>query len=182
MASVSSHNHESADTGSNIMIAGLAFQVITIVGFILCTLDFTIRTVRRHRALGESALDQNPVVRKVRSSLKFKLFLGALGLATLCILWRSAFRVAELSEGWEGEIMGDEWMFVGFEGILIIIAVVALNIFHPGWCMKELLEGEDGALKGLWCLRGRKKGNKQGKSESFSDSESKTPAVTGVAV
>ncbi|KAH7271535.1 hypothetical protein FSOLCH5_004412 [Fusarium solani] len=180
MASVSSHNHEDPKVGSNIMIAGLAFQVITIFGFILCSLDFALRTIRRQRALGEAALDQRPEVRKVRNSRRFKAFLGALSVAALCILWRSAFRVAELSEGWEGPVMGDQYMFVGFEGVLIVVAVVVLNVFHPAFCMKELLELDDGGLKGLWCLRSRK--SKTSKSDSVSDSESKAPTAEGVAV
>ncbi|KAH7112748.1 RTA1 like protein-domain-containing protein [Dactylonectria estremocensis] len=163
MASVASHNKESPDAGSNIMIAGLAFQVITIVGFILASTDFALRTVRRHRALGDSALDQRPELVRVRNSRRFKACLAALGLATFCILWRSAFRVAELSEGWEGPIMGDQGMFIGFEGVLIVVAVWVLNIFHPAFCMKELFELEDGGLKGLWFLRSRK--GKSTKSE-----------------
>ncbi|KAH7158135.1 RTA1 like protein-domain-containing protein [Dactylonectria estremocensis] len=167
MASVASHNNESPDAGSNIMIAGLAFQVITIFAFIVASADFAFRTVRRYRALGDSALDQRPEIARVRNSKLFKAFLGALSLAAICILWRSAFRVAELSDGWDSEIMGDQYMFVGFEGVLIVVAVVALNIFHPAFCMKELLELDDGGLKGLWCLRNRKE--KRSKSESASD-------------
>ncbi|KAM5346824.1 hypothetical protein ACJ41O_009829 [Fusarium nematophilum] len=179
MASVASHQRKDPKTGSDIMIAGLAFQVVTIFGFILCSLDFGLRTVRRHHALGEAALDQRPQVAKVRNSRRFKAFLGALGLAAFCILWRSAFRVAELSEGWEGPVMGHQGMFVGFEGVLIIVAVVVLNIFHPAFCMKELLELDDGGLKGLWCLRSRK--NKT-ENDNVSDSESKPPTAEGIAV
>lgn len=162
------------------MIAGLAFQVATILCFILTSVDFALRTIRRTRAIGDEALDQRPEVVKVRNSRRFRAFLGALGLAAFCILWRSAFRVAELSEGWEGPVMGDQGMFVGFEGVLIVIAVAALNVFHPAFCMKELLELDDGALQGLWCLRDRKA--KTEKSASVSDSEGKPPAVTGVAI
>ncbi|KAH6973533.1 RTA1 like protein-domain-containing protein [Ilyonectria sp. MPI-CAGE-AT-0026] len=172
MASVSSHNNESANTGSNIMIAGLAFQVITIFGFIVVSADFAFRTVRRYRAMGDNALDQRPEVARVRNSRLFKAFLGALSLATICILWRSAFRVAELSDGWEGPIMGDQGMFIGFEGVLIVVAVWVLNIFHPAFCMKELLELEDGGLKGLWCFRGRKENKSKSEGETASDSQS----------
>ncbi|KAJ4316519.1 hypothetical protein N0V84_007798 [Fusarium piperis] len=180
MASVSSHNHEDPKVGSNIMIAGLVFQVVTIFGFILCSLDFALRTIRRQRALGEAALDQRPEVRKVRNSRRFKAFLAGLSVAALCILWRSAFRVAELSEGWKGPVMGDQYMFVGFEGVLIVVAVVVLNVFHPAFCMKELLELDDGGLKGIWCLRSRK--SRVSKSDGVSDSESKTPTAEDVAV
>ncbi|KAL6917861.1 hypothetical protein ACHAP8_000235 [Fusarium lateritium] len=180
MASIASHQHKSADTGSNIMIAGLAFQVITILSFIACSVDFAIRTIRRQRALGDAALDQRPEIVKVRNSTRFKAFIGALSLATFCILWRSAFRVAELSRGWEGPIMGDQYMFVGFEGILIVVAVVVLNIFHPAICMRELLELDDGGLKGLWGFRGRK--SRATTSQDSTDSERKTPASETMAL
>lgn len=157
------------------MIAGLAFQVITIFGFIVCSVDFALRTIRRQRAIGNSALDQRPEIVKVRNSTRFKAFLVALSLATLCILWRSAFRVAELSKGWEGPIMGDQYMFVGFEGVLIVIAVVVLNIFHPAICMRELLELDDGGLKGLWGFRSRK--NRAVAREDSVEYDRKTPAT-----
>ncbi|CAM1502127.1 Fc.00g041110.m01.CDS01 [Cosmosporella sp. VM-42] len=180
IASVASHNNKSPDTGSNTMLAGLAFQVITIFVFIAASADFALRTVRRYRSLGEASLDQRPAARAVRNSLLFKCFLGALALAAFCILWRSAFRVAELSEGWEGKVMGDQGMFVGFEGVLIVVAVVGLNVFHPGWCMRELLEADEGALKGIWGFR-KKKGI-DAKSASVSDSESKAPTAERVAM
>lgn len=77
--------------------------------------------------------------------------------------------------------MGNQGMFVGFEGVLIIVAVVVLNFFHPGFCMKELLQGDDGALKGLWCLRSRK-ATKEVQSGSVSDSEGKTATTESVTV
>ncbi|KAJ4264035.1 hypothetical protein NW762_006074 [Fusarium torreyae] len=180
MAAVASHQRKNADTGPNIMIVGLAFQVVTILGFIVCSIDFAFRTIRRQRALGNAALDQRPEIVKVRNSPRFKAFLGALSLAASCILWRSTFRVAELSEGWEGPIMGDQYMFVGFEGVLIVVAVVALNIFHPALCMKELLELDDGGLRGLWCFRDRK--SKSIASENLREYEGKTPTTETVAV
>lgn len=180
MASIASHQHKSADTGSNIMIAGLAFQVITIVSFIACSVDFALRTMRRQRALGDAALDQRPEIVRVRNSPWFKACLGALSLAIFCILWRSAFRVAELSRGWEGPIMGDQYMFVGFEGILIVVAVVVLNLFHPAVCMRELFELDDGGLKGLWGFRGRK--SKVVTSQDSTDYDRKTPADQTMAL
>lgn len=141
------------------MIAGLSFQVITLVVFIAASLDFAYRTWSRQRALGSGAFDQDPTMVALRSSTLFKCFIGALSLATICILWRSAFRVAELSEGWTGPIMGDQYMFVGFEGVLIIAAVGILNIFHPAVCIGPLFDGA-GGLTGLWCMGSRKNKNK----------------------
>jgi hypothetical protein len=181
MASVASQQYKSADLGTNIMIAGLAFQVVTILTFIACSVDFAIRTIRRQRVLGGAAFDQRPEIVKVRNSRPFKAFLCALSLSAFCILWRSAFRVAELSGGWKGPLMGHQYMFVGFEGILIVVAVAILNIFHPALCMRELLELDDGGLKGIWGFRNRK--NKAMVSEeSVEDSDRKTPTSEAVAV
>ncbi|KAI1080167.1 sphingoid long-chain base transporter RSB1 [Whalleya microplaca] len=142
LASVASHQKKSADLGDNIMIAGLAFQVFTLLVFMALCADFGINTLRRRRALGDAAaLDQDPALVAVRRSRMFRGFLGALALSTVCIFWRSAFRVAELSGGWTGELMGRQDLFVGFEGVMITVAVWVLNLFHPALCFGVVMEG-----------------------------------------
>ncbi|POR38621.1 Sphingoid long-chain base transporter RSB1 [Tolypocladium paradoxum] len=148
MAAVSIHGSGSAATGTHIMIAGLAFQVATIVGFIIASLDFALRT---HRA-SASAVARDPALVRMRATRRFRGFLAALALSIICVLWRSAFRVAELSEGWSGPIISKQGLFIGFEGVLIVVAVLALNVFHPGICAPELFEG-GGGLKGVWFTR-----------------------------
>ncbi|KAG5664748.1 hypothetical protein KAF25_008482 [Fusarium avenaceum] len=180
MASTAARMGQSAATGTDIMIAGLVFQVITIIGFIACSIDFAIRTMRRKCELGDAAFDQRLEVSKVRNSPRFKAFLGALSLSTFCILWRSVFRVAELSRGWRGPIMANQYMFVGFEGILIVVAVAVLNVFHPALCMKELLELNDGGLKGLWGFRSR--ASMANESENSAEYDGKTPTTEAIAV
>lgn len=135
MASVSSHQNKSPNTGDHIMVAGLTFQVVTLLMFQLLCLDFMIKTLRRLRAMGDAALD--PTHKTLRGSIKFQLFLVALGLATICIFIRSIYRVAELSEGWEGALIKNQHLFIGFEGAMVIVAVLVLNIFHPGYCFRE---------------------------------------------
>ncbi|KAH7321079.1 RTA1 like protein family [Stachybotrys elegans] len=140
--------------GTNIMIAGLGFQVATGAGFIIAASDFAIRAFRRYRALGSTAFDQSTDLVHMRSSLPFRGFIGALALASLCILVRSCFRVAELSEGWRGPLMGRQDFFIGFEGVLIVVACLVLNVFHPAICMRPVLVG-GGGLKGFSFLRKR---------------------------
>ena len=135
MASVASHQDKSPDTGDHIMVAGLAFQVLTLLMFQLLCLDFLIKTLRRMKSMGDAALD--PEHAALRRSAKFRVFLVALGLATLCIFIRSVYRVAELSEGWTGALIQNERLFIGFEGAMVIAAVSVLNAFHPGYCFRE---------------------------------------------
>ena len=135
MASVASHQDKSPDTGDHIMVAGLAFQVITLLLFQLLCLDFMIKTLRRMKAMGDAALD--PKHAALRGSAKFRIFLVALALATFCIFIRSIYRVAELSEGWTGALIQNQHLFIGFEGAMVVVAVLVLNLFHPGYCFRE---------------------------------------------
>lgn len=179
LASIASQNHESVDLGSNIMIAGLSFQVATVLCFIIASTDFAFRLRRRYQQHGESIFPQDPALRAMRSSFRFKAFLGALGLSSFLILWRSVFRVAELSQGWDGELMTHQELFIAFEGVLIVVAVLVLNVFHPAFCSKELLAG-GGGMGGLWLFR--RKGKKAKGAEKESDplssesSQYKSPA------
>jgi hypothetical protein len=120
--------------GNNIMIAGLSFQVATLFMFILLALDVSVCTILR-RLGAQNALD--PRHARLRNSKPFQGFLIALSLATLLIFTRCVFRVAELSDGWEGKLMKKQGLFIGLEGVVIVLAVYLLNLFHPGFCFKE---------------------------------------------
>lgn len=136
IASAASHTDRDPTTGNNIMIAGLAMQVFTLAIFIILSLDFAFKTFGRIRSMGSTAaLDQTHA--QLRASWKFKGFLIALSFATLCIFTRSVYRVAELSEGWNGHLIKTQKYFIGLEGAIVGAAVLALNIFHPGLCFRE---------------------------------------------
>lgn len=135
LASAASHSNKSPAIGDHIMVAGLAFQVATLFIFIILCTDFALRTLKRMRQMGNAATD--PAHAKLRASWTFRAFLCALALATLCIFIRSIYRVAELSEGWEGALIKNQKLFIGLEGAMVIVAVLSLNAFHPGLCFRE---------------------------------------------
>lgn len=154
LASAATHSDKSPDAGDNIMIAGLAFQVFTLLVFMVLSLDFIVTTLKRHRALGTDALD--PTHAKLRASPLFKGFMLALVLSTVCIFVRSVYRVAELSEGWTGALIGNQKLFIGFEGAIVSLAMLVLNAFHPGLCFREGYQGNTN-------LKGQTKVKKEGK-------------------
>lgn len=117
-------------TGINIMIAGVSWQVFSLAVFAALCMDFALR-VRRVRSL-----DLNPQYDALRASRSFKLFLWSLGIATLTIFVRSVFRCAELSDGFDGSLANDEVTFMVLEGAMISIAVICLTAFHPGLIWK----------------------------------------------
>ncbi|KAK7984049.1 parasitic phase-specific protein psp-1 protein [Apiospora arundinis] len=141
LASIALHTGDALAPGNNIMMAGLCFQVVTIVIFMALAADFTLRTYRRVQAVGgNAALDQSCAVVKIRNSFKFRACLIAIAVSTLAILWRSTFRVAELSGGWEGELMAEQGLYYGMEGTMISVACLALNAFHPAICFGEMMD------------------------------------------
>lgn len=142
LASVASTDGGDMIPGDNTMMAGLAFQVASILVFMGLAADFVVRTHRRIQTMGAAAaLDQDPAVVRIRNSFIFKACLVALIISTLAILCRSAFRLAELSGGWTGSLMAKQTLFYVMEGAMISIACLVLNIFHPAVCFKEMTDG-----------------------------------------
>jgi hypothetical protein len=119
------------DLGVHIMLAGLAWQVFSLALFAGLALDFLRRVRRAH----EGQLEARFAV--FRASRRLRMFLLALGIATLTIFVRSAFRCAELSHGFNGKLANQEITFMILEGAMIAIAVVCLTIYHPGSVFKE---------------------------------------------
>jgi hypothetical protein len=162
------------------MIAGLALQAFTLLIFILLCVDFAVRTRRRYTSMGQDAFDQNPILASVRGDWKFKGFLAALALATVCIFWRSVYRCVELGEGWQGDLIRHQWLFVGFEGVMVIVACLGLNVFHPAYCFKEGVLGA-GGIGARWGKKNKGEREVNMSSGSGSDMESsKREPYTGI--
>ncbi len=60
---------------------------------------------------------------------------------------RCVYRIDELSDGYNGPLIHKEGLFVGLEGVVIIVAVFCLAIAQPGpvfgWPANEKAEMED---------------------------------------
>ncbi|KAH7306111.1 RTA1 like protein-domain-containing protein [Rhexocercosporidium sp. MPI-PUGE-AT-0058] len=136
IASVATEQHD-VDQGTHIMIAGLIFQVVSLVVFVTLCGDFAF-SLRRNR---DSWNTHNS---HIYTSRLFKSFLYALALAVLCIITRSAFRAIELFDGFAGKLANDEVLYMILEPPMISIAVIALTIFHPG----VAFQGAWGSAKG----------------------------------
>jgi len=169
------NDKKGSDMGVNIMIAGLAFQVVSLLIFIGLCSDFAWRLykgivskkmrltvadtdtsyppaqglarrptwMRRSEEVGgDSTIDYT----SIKTSMMFKGFIVALVVAVFLILARSAYRLAELQSGFDGELANDEVTFMILEGPMIILSCIALTVFHP--CF---------AMRGLWSMKDFKK-------------------------
>jgi hypothetical protein len=106
------------DVGVDISMAGLILQVIVLVAFIAAFGDYLARYIM---ARGLSGF-----------GWRIKAFFIGLTASSIFILARCAFRVAELREGYDGEMITHEVPFIILEGVIIVLAVISLLFSHPG--------------------------------------------------
>ncbi|KAF5550326.1 phospholipid-translocating ATPase [Fusarium mexicanum] len=124
--SVVSTAEDDVKTGEDVSIAGLVFQVVTLLCFVALFIDYVIRASKspaRHRL--------------TKSILTFLFFLF---LSTIFILIRCGYRIAELNGGYFSAIFRDEGLYIALESCMMCIAVLLLNAGHPGYAFKETPE------------------------------------------
>ncbi|KAE9368867.1 RTA1-domain-containing protein [Stipitochalara longipes BDJ] len=114
------------ELGNHLMLAGLIFQILSLILFGIVCIDFTLR-VRRYPSW------KNPAYKNLRASVRFRGFLWALFIAFMTIFTRCVYRVVELGGGWNNKLMREEAPFIALESCMIAIAVFALVVFHPGF-------------------------------------------------
>lgn len=90
------------NVGVNVSLAGLAFQVATLCVFIALVTDYMLRWKRN----GTTVL-----------TMRFKIFGILLSTAIAFILARSAYRIDELSDGYNGPLFHDQASFIVLEGV-----------------------------------------------------------------
>jgi hypothetical protein len=76
---------------------------------------------------------------KARSAIgrRQRIFFAGLAAAIVLILARCGYRVDELSEGYQDSTkLTNEGLFIGLEGVLVIVAVFCLFFGHPGFGFK----------------------------------------------
>ena len=88
----------------DVSLAGLGSQVFTLSVFIAFVADYMLRWKRN----GSTALTP-----------RFRLFGVLLSLAIIFILARSAYRIDELSDGYDGSIFHDQISFIILEGVYV---------------------------------------------------------------
>jgi hypothetical protein len=145
MASVATNSSEDPKKGNRIMIAGLAFQVATMLLFLILAADFAWRMYTRQGVLQVTALEHQRA--QLRRSWPFRACIAALTLSTLLIFTRCVFRVAELSEGWEGHLANTQKYFTGLESAIIVAAVLLLT---RGLCSQARRRGMEKAIGAWW--------------------------------
>ncbi|OCL03125.1 RTA1-domain-containing protein [Glonium stellatum] len=116
--------------GNDIMILGLSSQVVTLAIFGVMASEYAFRVYKFKDRL-------NPATTELRRSFYFKGMVVAIAIAFTTILVRCIYRVAEMAGGWRNSLMQDQALFIALDSVMCSLAVISLNIFHPGFLFQE---------------------------------------------
>ncbi|KAF4554273.1 RTA1-like protein 8 [Elsinoe fawcettii] len=120
---LSSTSSGSSNAGVQVSVAGLSFQVVTLFVFSVACADYAWRYNKRHGTKGLTK--------------QFKIFTVALTAAILLIFIRCAYRIEELREGYRSDLISNEGLFIALEGVMIVLAAIALLFAHPGPALRK---------------------------------------------
>lgn len=64
-------------------------------------------------------------------------FIGSLFLASILLLIRAAFRLAEFSQGLESDVARSQGLFIALDGFMVLIASASLTGLHPALLLED---------------------------------------------
>ena len=120
---VKQSNREDPATANNILLGGLAYQVLAMGIFVILSALFAWRARKKLR-------DESLV-----------MFFLVFASATLLIYLRTCFRLAETAEGLGTNLSTREVYFGTLEFAPVALAVILLAGWHPGRCVGSKLAG-----------------------------------------
>ncbi|CAD6586806.1 MAG: hypothetical protein TREMPRED_004560 [Tremellales sp. Tagirdzhanova-0007] len=153
LASGSAATGSPTNTSTNIMVAGIIFQPVSMVVFVGLGFDFVIRASTRRpyafrlrqissaaaKRLGNEKTTANStmegdapgVFEGERENLtRWWIMLSGAMVSSIMIIIRGVYRSAELSQGWSGYIITNQ-RFIGLDCVTMFIAVAVFNVIHP---------------------------------------------------
>ncbi|KAL1646065.1 hypothetical protein SLS58_003485 [Diplodia intermedia] len=153
MASVAASAVPPQDTapGTNIMVAGIVFQMAAITVFCALFGMFLKGTMTAAAAAAAAGGGGSKGRTAPSSSLwgsRTKVLVAGTSAAIAFIYVRSIYRTIELLQGWDGYLITHEVYFVVLDGAMMVCAALAFNVVHPGWFLQGGGGGREGSGDG----------------------------------
>ncbi|KAF5620244.1 Rtm1p [Fusarium sp. NRRL 52700] len=108
-------NTAGQNSGENVILAGLALQVVILIIFLICTGVFHARLAKRG------------LIGAINPWLQLVTMLSELYVCAILILFRNVFRLLEFGLGDDGYLQAHEWPLFVFD-ILFMAIVMALGL------------------------------------------------------
>ncbi|KAF5877700.1 putative rta1 domain protein [Botrytis fragariae] len=134
-------------SGTDILVAGLSFQVFGLILFMMVAVEYSFK-VRGERTRRQAASWAAGESKMGASERKMRYLCYGLTVATVLILIRSIFRVAELAKGFQSKLANEEIPFMILESAVMISATTIMTIFHPGLIIRGKWKESGWELKG----------------------------------
>jgi len=119
--------------GTHIMVAGLAFQVLSMSVYVFLFTHFFHKikflSKSKHEAM---EYDFNPKYKELRSRKIFQWFPYIVALCVALVYIRCVYRVVELAQGWHGYLITHEIYLFFLDAMLMAMTLAILVVFHPG--------------------------------------------------
>ncbi|KAH8919185.1 RTA1-domain-containing protein [Atractiella rhizophila] len=116
------NTQDQRDTGTNIMEAGIVFQLVATIIFSVFAMDF------RRRASKAGVLPP-------RYSALYYLEIS-IATGTAMVIIRGIYRTVELAQGWNGYLIEHE-MYILLDAFPMLVLLVALALAHPFWTFHQ---------------------------------------------
>lgn len=137
--------------GENVIIAGLAIQIAFFGVFIIVICLFHYRIIA------------SPTNQWHSSTMLWQRLIWILYAASVLIMIRSVFRVAEYVMGSDGALLASEVYLYVFDAALMFVVAGMFNFFHPGKIIeseeKSVLTSENDTSVDLYSLTARPSAN-----------------------
>ncbi|EIW64627.1 RTA1 like protein [Trametes versicolor FP-101664 SS1] len=140
----STSNIKTSEMGSNIMLGGIIFQLISLSVFCVLVAEYLVRRFK-DRPLGKATMNDSTLTLTdtLRGPVEKPMRLLALGLCmeALFLYIRGIYRTVELADGWNGKVIQTQSLFIVFDGVMVFLTMFTLNVFHPGRLLKNAGSG-----------------------------------------
>lgn len=134
-------------------------QLVVFSLFIVCAGIFHFR------------LNRNPTPVSLQPDVPWLRYMVCLYIVSGLILVRSLFRAIEYFQGYDGELQQAEYYLFIFDSVLMVIAMVTLNVYHPSQIVAGRGKGETKEAAGGY--------NGMGSVEGGFEMEGEAPARAG---
>ncbi|PRP89806.1 hypothetical protein PROFUN_00148 [Planoprotostelium fungivorum] len=122
---------EVSNSGANIMMGGIVFQLFSMTLFVILAVEYSLRAYYDKPLKSKVSDVKMDAKKNTVDSSAVKKLLAAMVVGTVTLYIR------ELSEGWTGPIITTEVYFIIFDGVMMLICMGIFNILYPTWAFRR---------------------------------------------
>ncbi|KIK54936.1 hypothetical protein GYMLUDRAFT_76833 [Collybiopsis luxurians FD-317 M1] len=124
-------NQDVVNLGSHVMLAGIVFQLVVMICFMMLAMEFF------YRYSSDLPIRKARIVKPVIISNRMEVLVYAGMFNTICLFIRAIYRTVELADGFDGEVIRTQWLFNFFDATMVVLAMFTYNFAHPGRLLEE---------------------------------------------